>query len=65
MHRAGSQRLQLLQVSVPKGHVTRIADVEDFPRTSEQWFGLAPDGSALGLRGIRVQEIYSIECTLP
>jgi len=41
-------------------HVRDIADVATFPYASEQWFGLAPDGSVLGLRGVTSREVYSV-----
>jgi Tol biopolymer transport system component/DNA-binding winged helix-turn-helix (wHTH) protein len=64
---AGSRsnsRSLILRVTVPEGRVEEIADIHDFPTTDEQWFGLAPDGSVLGLRGVRVQEIYALDYKL-
>ncbi len=63
--KVGSARTKLLQLHIPDGKIDEIADVQDFTGTNEQWFGVAPDGSALGLRGVRMQEIYALECKLP
>ena len=65
MGRVGSLRPELLRVTVPDGRLDRLADISGFATTTEQWFGLAPDGSALGLRGIHTQEVYALECKLP
>ncbi len=46
-------------------HVEAVADLHEFPFVDEAWFGVAPDGSALGLQGIRVQEIYSVDWIRP
>jgi dipeptidyl aminopeptidase/acylaminoacyl peptidase len=54
------QDRKLVRVDVLSGRVQEIADVRDFPFTHEQWFGLAPDGSSLALRGALGQEIYSL-----
>lgn len=65
MGRLGSSRPQLLKVAVPDGRLQHIADITDFPTTNEHWFGLAPDGSTLALKGVRLQEIYALDCKLP
>lgn len=64
---ADSQRLLVLRsrhllttLDFSGDHVRHIADVATFPYASEQWFGLAPDGSVLGLRGVTSQEVYSV-----
>jgi Tol biopolymer transport system component/DNA-binding winged helix-turn-helix (wHTH) protein len=57
----GPGHRQLQRVSIPDGRVERIADTSSFPVPGEHWFGIAPDGSALGLRGARLQEIYAID----
>jgi dipeptidyl aminopeptidase/acylaminoacyl peptidase len=64
---ADSQRLLILRsrhllttLDFSGKHVRQIADVATFPYASEQWFGLAPDGSVLGLRGGTAKEVYSV-----
>jgi Tol biopolymer transport system component len=52
---------QLVRVDVLNRRMEKIVDVHDFPFTHEQWFGLTPDGSLLGLRGALGQEIYSLQ----
>lgn len=52
---------QLVMVDILNRRMEKIADVRDFPFTHEQWFGLAPDGSLLALRGALGQEIYSLQ----
>jgi hypothetical protein len=61
-----SQRLlvlrpwHLLTLDIRGDNVRDVADVANFSYASEQWFGLAPDGSVLGLRGVIEQELYSV-----
>jgi Tol biopolymer transport system component len=65
MRRLEAQRLQVLRVAVDDGRVEVLADIENFPFTTEHWFGVAPDGSPIGLRGVLMQEIYAIERARP
>ncbi|HLK66558.1 MAG TPA: winged helix-turn-helix domain-containing protein [Bryobacteraceae bacterium] len=62
--RIDSDRLQVFRVRIPGGLVENIADIEAFPLPGEQWFGVAPDGSPLGIRSVRHQELYYLESTL-
>jgi Tol biopolymer transport system component len=55
---------QLVLVQVGDGRVERLADVLTFPVTEEQWFGIAPDGSMLGLKGVFSEEIYALDYKL-
>jgi Tol biopolymer transport system component len=57
-------RLDVLRVSIPGGVVEEIADIGDFPSPTERWFGVAPDGSPLGIRSVPHREIYYLESTL-
>jgi Tol biopolymer transport system component/DNA-binding winged helix-turn-helix (wHTH) protein len=60
-----SVRRTLFRVSVPGADVEKLADIQDFPvPRDEWWFGVAPDGSPLGLMSVRNQEIYYLESTL-
>ncbi|HTX39298.1 MAG TPA: hypothetical protein VME43_29975, partial [Bryobacteraceae bacterium] len=51
---------ELLRVDAFTGRAEKLADLHNFPYTSEQWFGIAPDGSPLALLSVQVQEIYSV-----
>ncbi len=57
---SGANRRELLSVDALSGSVEKVADIRNFPDTAEQWFGVAPDGSPLALRSVRVQEIYAL-----
>ncbi len=50
----------LYRISVSGGPPQLRVNLENFTGVPDEWFGLAPDGSLLGLRGVRMQEIYSI-----
>jgi Tol biopolymer transport system component len=54
----------LFRLSVPEGKLERIADLATFP-WDENWWGVAPDGTPLGLRATGVSEIYALKCALP
>jgi Tol biopolymer transport system component/DNA-binding winged helix-turn-helix (wHTH) protein len=55
----------LVRVHVLTGRVERLADLHDFPATREEWFGVAPDGSALALQAFPAEEIFSLRWVLP
>jgi Tol biopolymer transport system component len=55
----------LWRVYIPQGRIEEVADVRDFEYSAEHWFGVAPDGSVLGLRGRHTQEIYALTFKLP
>jgi Tol biopolymer transport system component/DNA-binding winged helix-turn-helix (wHTH) protein len=64
MAATGPGRRQLIRVQIADGRVEKLADISSFPVTDEQWFGLGPDGSVLGLRGASSQEIYALDYRL-
>ncbi len=39
---------------------SRLVDLKDFQQADLEWYGVAPDGNPLALRGIRRTEIYSL-----
>ncbi len=55
----------LFRVSVPQGRLEQIADLTNFEVARENWYGVAPDGTALAFRGVTVQEIFALKWRLP
>jgi dipeptidyl aminopeptidase/acylaminoacyl peptidase len=50
----------LYRVRVASGAVKKIADLDHFPSTDFEWFGITPDGTPLGLAGFLLENIYAI-----
>jgi hypothetical protein len=55
----------LFRLSVAEGKLDRLADLADFIAATENWYGVAPDGTPLAFQGVLTQEIFALECTLP
>lgn len=60
-----ASRLCQFRVSVPDGAIEARVGLDGFPMPSDSWFGVAPDGSPLGLRAGLRRELYRIEAALP
>ena len=56
---------ELFRVDALNGKLERLADLQGFSQGHENWFGVAPDGTPLALRGVSVYEIWALKCALP
>jgi len=55
----------LYRVRVADRHVERLGNLEEFSQNAEPWSGVAPDGSPLVARDIRIEEIYALDADWP
>jgi Tol biopolymer transport system component len=53
----------LLRIDAAEGPAKETMDVSGFKNVGANWFGIGPDGSPLGLRGV-AEEIYSLNWRL-
>ncbi len=55
----------LFRLHVPEGRLERVTGLTNLTWPAETWWGIAPDGTPLGLAGIRAPEIFELKCDLP
>jgi hypothetical protein len=56
--REGTRAIYRVHVRTRK--LEMIADLDRFPISNFEWFGIMPDGTPIGLRGILIQNVYAI-----
>lgn len=55
----------LCRLQMPDGTLERLIDLADFTTGSESYVGVTPEGVPLAFRGVTMQEIYALKCSLP
>ncbi len=66
--RVSTDQPSFRRVRLGENHSESLIDLKDLPRYSSSigpWSGLAPDGSALFVRNLSTDEIYSLDLDLP
>ena len=58
-------RAWLFRLGVPEGTLERLVKLDGFPGSPENWYGVSPDGSPLGFRGVFTDEVFALKCALP
>jgi DNA-binding winged helix-turn-helix (wHTH) protein len=58
--RPGDPEHAIYRVDVRRHRAEIVANLDDFPIAKFAWFGITPDGTPLGMRGISIRELYSV-----
>jgi hypothetical protein len=54
------ERRAIYRINLGTRVLEEVVDLDRFPAAEFEWFGITPNGTPLSLRGVSVQNIYSI-----